>query len=180
MAFISRSFTYLSRRRFIQGVAGTSAVALTSGFSSVARASDMVPFLQASSLLCGIELDRSYIQLGQRIYRALTQGASPQDLKNWQRLIDVLAKLPAQTTEKHLHKKLKFMGPRYLEKARLLARVWYTGRIERKSGPATGTFEVITYDEALVWQACTFTKPPVTCGGHFGYWQHPYSGTGSV
>ncbi|WP_419799320.1 MAG: sugar dehydrogenase complex small subunit [Terasakiella sp.] len=180
MAIISRSFTYLSRRRFIQGVAGSSAAILTSGIPNLAHASDMIPFLKASSLLCGIELDRSYIQLGERIYRALTHGARPQDLKYWQRLINVLAKLPIKTTEKHLHQKLKSMGPHYLEKARLLARVWYTGRIERTTGPGITTFEVITYDEALVWQACTFTKPPVTCGGHFGYWQHPYSGTGDV
>ncbi len=29
----------------------------------------------------------------------------------------------------------------------------------------------ISYDEALTWQACTFTKPSATCGGPFGYWQ---------
>ncbi len=31
----------------------------------------------------------------------------------------------------------------------------------------------ISYDEALTWQACTFTKPSATCGGPFGYWQDP-------
>ncbi len=31
----------------------------------------------------------------------------------------------------------------------------------------------ISYDEALTWQACSFTKPSATCGGHFGYWQDP-------
>lgn len=31
----------------------------------------------------------------------------------------------------------------------------------------------INYDEALTWQACSFTKPSATCGGPFGYWQDP-------
>lgn len=31
----------------------------------------------------------------------------------------------------------------------------------------------ISYDEALTWQACSFTKPSATCGGPFGYWQDP-------
>jgi len=180
MTFDRRSLSKLSRRRFMIGAAGASALISMPVASAFSKTADFVAFLKASSVLCGMELDRSYVQLGNRIWAAVTQGANQRELKHWQRLIDVLSKLPAETSEKRLHAKLGVMGPGYLEKAQLLARVWYTGRIARKNGANTTTFEVIDYDDALVWRACSFTKPPVTCGGHFGYWQHPYSGTGGA
>nr|WP_230989670.1 sorbitol dehydrogenase family protein [Devosia faecipullorum] len=42
---------------------------------------------------------------------------------------------------------------------------WYTGVAETKGGD-----EVVTYTEALMWEALDFTKPMGWCGGETGYW----------
>jgi hypothetical protein len=41
------------------------------------------------------------------------------------------------------------------------------------SGVAGGATVSETWDDALAWKACTFTKPPATCGGQTGYWAKP-------
>ena len=33
--------------------------------------------------------------------------------------------------------------------------------------------KVATFDQALVWNALTFTKPWAECGGETGYWSNP-------
>ncbi len=167
----------VSRRRFMQTSA--SGFCTTLFFSSTqvwAAETQIDTFMKASSVLSGIELDRSYIQLGEHIWSALSRNATKKDLAQWNRLIQEMAKLPLSSSETRIKRKLKAMGIPYNNKAKKLARVWYTGRIWHPKGPNKGFYEVIDYDDALVWQACTFTKPPTTCGGHFGYWQHPYSG----
>jgi hypothetical protein len=45
---------------------------------------------------------------------------------------------------------------------------WYSGLYDTGSGPAVATF-----DQALVWNALTFTKPFAMCGGETGYWSEP-------
>ncbi|MBF0679485.1 MAG: hypothetical protein IR164_11170 [Devosia sp.] len=42
---------------------------------------------------------------------------------------------------------------------------WYTGVAEIASGE-----EVVTYPEAMMWNALDFTKPMGWCGGETGYW----------
>lgn len=42
---------------------------------------------------------------------------------------------------------------------------WYSGTYDAASGTVTQT-----WTGALAWKACTFTKPPATCGGPTGYW----------
>jgi len=168
----------MSRRGVLKGIGGMSAILFMPTSRSFASLplTDMERFLKTTSVLTGITLDKSYIQLGNRIWYALTHNATAGELKNWMRLIDQVAALPLGTGEKRINQTLLRMGPGYVKKARLTAKVWYTGRIKITSGPRKGEIDVIDYDDALVWQACTFTKPPVTCGGHFGYWQHPYTG----
>ena len=46
---------------------------------------------------------------------------------------------------------------------------WYSGRYPSGSGMA-----VIDLNQALVWTALDFTKPPGVCGGETGYWAEPY------
>jgi hypothetical protein len=41
------------------------------------------------------------------------------------------------------------------------------------SGVPGGATVSETWDDALAWKACTFTKPPATCGGQTGYWAKP-------
>jgi hypothetical protein len=45
---------------------------------------------------------------------------------------------------------------------------WYSGLYETGKGQAVATF-----DQALVWQALTFTKHWGECGGDTGYWANP-------
>lgn len=52
--------------------------------------------------------------------------------------------------------------------AKSIIAAWYTGIVEAPSGP-----ELVTYSEALVWNAMRYTKPPGECGGRTGYWADP-------
>ena len=45
---------------------------------------------------------------------------------------------------------------------------WYTGESPDPDDP-----EVLTYTEALIWQAMDYTKPLAVCGGGVGYWGEP-------
>ena len=42
---------------------------------------------------------------------------------------------------------------------------WYSGVFNTAAGPAVATF-----DQALLWNALTYTKPFGECGGDTGYW----------
>jgi hypothetical protein len=48
---------------------------------------------------------------------------------------------------------------------------WYSGLYDTATGPAVAGF-----NEALLWNALDFTKPPGTCGGETGYWADPPQG----
>ncbi len=52
--------------------------------------------------------------------------------------------------------------------ANAIVAAWYSGVCNAKSGQA-----VATYDQALMWNAMTFTKPLGECGGDTGYWSDP-------
>ncbi len=45
---------------------------------------------------------------------------------------------------------------------------WYTG-----VSPNPDDLAVLTYTDALVWQAMDYTKPMAYCGGTMGYWAEP-------
>ncbi|SMC40348.1 sugar dehydrogenase complex small subunit [Primorskyibacter flagellatus] len=47
---------------------------------------------------------------------------------------------------------------------------WYTG-----VSPDQDDFQVVTYTDALIWQAMDYTKPMAYCGGEVGYWADPPS-----
>ncbi|GAB5471466.1 MAG: hypothetical protein Kilf2KO_44960 [Rhodospirillales bacterium] len=49
-----------------------------------------------------------------------------------------------------------------------LLTAWYTGAIE-----SDGTWQLVTYRDALIWQVLTFAHPLGLCGGAFGSWGHP-------
>ncbi|NVK17540.1 MAG: hypothetical protein HWE30_02465 [Methylocystaceae bacterium] len=177
MSVKSRSKLKVTRRHVIAGMASVPFMASFKPNLALANASKMDQFIYASSILCGIPMDKSYIQLSHQIWQALTLNATDKDMREWTKLIDKVSSLPANANSARINKTLRLMGRGAHQKARLMAKVWYTGRIARPLlNSKLTTFEVINYDEANVWIACDFTKPPVTCGGHFGYWQHPYTG----
>jgi len=45
---------------------------------------------------------------------------------------------------------------------------WYSGLYDTGQGKAVAGFE-----QALLWKALTYTKPPSDCGGEMGYWSQP-------
>jgi hypothetical protein len=48
---------------------------------------------------------------------------------------------------------------------------WYSGVV------SNGREDVVaTFNDALVWNALTFTKPFANCGGETGYWSQPPAG----
>jgi len=74
-----------------------------------------------------------------------------------------LATLAARTPPGQLDAALRSAG---LERtAEIVVTALYTGTVE---GPK-GTI-VVSYDQALIWQACGWTKPNAFCGGPTNYW----------
>lgn len=119
-------------------------------------------FLVLSSKLTGIPLDNSYIELGNRIWTALTPtAAAEKDLRE----LFFFMRMGKEDWETYIKatKKNVLAGK--------VALIWYTGAVDFTA--TTGGERVITYDNALAWRACTFTKPPANCGGPFGYWHDP-------
>lgn len=165
-----------SRRQFIAGSAAVMAVPVLPISQAKAAADPLIlTFLRVSSLLTGIDLDRSYIQLGEELLTAIIKS-EPGAEATRKALFDLVDGLPSTVSDEDLGAQLENAGIDVLALAQKIARVWYTGMIELPDENGNMVAQVLTYDDALVWQACDWTKPPATCGGNFGYWQNPYSG----
>jgi hypothetical protein len=52
--------------------------------------------------------------------------------------------------------------------ANAIVAAWYSGLCNTATGQAVATF-----DQALMWNAMTYTKPFGVCGGDTGYWSDP-------
>ena len=55
--------------------------------------------------------------------------------------------------------------------AEIVITALYTGVVDTPKGP-----RVLTYDNALIWQALPWTKPNTYCGGITNYWADPPAG----
>ena len=55
--------------------------------------------------------------------------------------------------------------------ANAVVAAWYSGL-----SPLAGAPDVTGFNEALVWDALTYTKPWGSCGGDVGYWGAPPDG----
>jgi hypothetical protein len=74
-----------------------------------------------------------------------------------------IAALAASTPPEQLDAALKSAG---LENAaEVVVVALYSGTVDTPKGPV-----VISYDQAIVWQACGWTKPNGFCGGSTNYW----------
>ena len=83
-----------------------------------------------------------------------------------------IARLAINTPPGQLDAALKAAG---MERtAEIVVAALYTGTVD---GPK-GTI-VISYDQALVWQACGWTKPNAFCGGQTNYWADAPAGVTS-
>lgn len=59
-------------------------------------------------------------------------------------------------------------GEDHPQLANEIVAAWYTG-----VSPDPASEEVVTYTEALMWPAMSYTKPMGYCGGAMGYWADP-------
>lgn len=155
-----------TRRELLAGLAGATALAALPGASAAAASAtaSAMPdtFLAASSKLCGITLDKSYIQLANTIWQALTAQGD----RDFLHICRIAAAAPDDATLERKLVNSKTLWP----KTEALISAWYTGMVPAGATAAAGS-KVLTYDEALAWTVCQdFTKPPATCGGPFGYW----------
>jgi hypothetical protein len=124
---------------------------------------DLQHFLALSSLLTGYaSLDAASASAYLKVFRddADRSGALDELLarvgvggKNSPASLDDLAKRGA------------FSDPESLALTSQILSVWFSGTVFGKDGMTTQTWQ-----GALAWDVCTFTKPPATCGGLTGYW----------
>jgi hypothetical protein len=159
-----------TRRAVLAGLAGATALAalpvtVSAGIAPVAApmpAEMPASFLTASSKLCGLPLDKSYIELAGTIWKTLTASGD-------QTFLEVCRIAAAAPDEAALRRAL-VDSSKYWPATKALISLWYTGMSpDRGENPKVS--KVVTYNDALAWTVCSdFTKPPATCGGPFGYW----------
>lgn len=140
--------SYMVSRRVLLRTGGLAASALALG-SAVPRptyaatAPSLNAFMTMSQKLTGrSSLDRD---MGQAILDAFVTTGQTDDL----------AALAADPDP----------GRSRLKIANAVLAAWYSGL-----SPVPGATEVTGYNEALVWDALSYTKPPGSCGGETGYW----------
>jgi fructose 5-dehydrogenase small subunit len=97
--------------------------------------------------------------------RALSAAVGPANLAR-------LAALAARTPPSQLDAALESAG---LERtAETVVVALYTGTVETSKGTV-----VVSYNQALIWQACAWTKPNALCGGATNYWASAPAGVTS-
>ncbi len=158
-----------ARRDILKGLAAATVVSAIPDSGAATELVSIDRFLKVSSLVTGIPLDKTYTQLAEIIWDAILRMEDDAGKAEWGDVILRLEDLKDDTSEEQM---LSALGGQLIAKARELARIWYTGTIIRKDKSKL----ILTYDDALVWRACDWTKPAATCGGKFGYWAHPFRG----
>jgi fructose 5-dehydrogenase small subunit len=83
-----------------------------------------------------------------------------------------LATLATRTPPSDLDAALKSAGLEQTAETVVIA--LYTGTVETPKGAV-----VVSYNQALVWQACAWTKPNALCGGATNYWASAPAGVTS-
>ena len=189
----------ISRRNILKSfalLASAPSLSLTliSSPSMAARHQGVESFLSLSSLLTGVKLDLSYLQIGQDILQLLKldyqfnlqyeslllsfESQSQADQVN-----------PDTLSQSHASPVKKILKAWYLSQVNLTEKDRFNPLVQKLcpnlreplAGVSTPQDEArmqqeiigqINYDEALTWQACHFTKPAATCGGPFGYWSY--------
>jgi len=144
------------RRRLLQGLAAlVGSGYLPRGLAQSAPAAlSTASFKALSTTLTGFAYGDSAVAGG--LLRALTAAIGATSLAR-------IAKLSASTAPERLDEALKSAG---LDKAAEVVLVaLYSGVVQTGKGPV-----VITYDQALAWQAVPWTKPNAQCGGMTDYW----------
>ncbi len=144
------------RRRLLQGLAALAGSGyLPVGLAQGAPAAQSTAGFKAmSTTLTGFAYGDSAV--AGALLRALTAAVGATSLAR-------IAKLSTTTAPERLDDALKSAGLEKAAQAVLVA--LYSGVVQTSKGPV-----VITYDQALAWQAVPWTKPNAQCGGMTDYW----------
>jgi hypothetical protein len=143
----------VTRREVLKGLAALA----TSGWIPPALAQGALAppqFKALSDALAGYAYSDPAI--ASALLRALTQVVGRSTLAR-------LAKIAANTPAPQLDAAISAAGLAAAAEAVVIA--LYTGTVETTRGP-----RVVSYDQALVWQALPWTKPNAFCGGETNYW----------
>jgi len=147
-----------SRRALLQGIAAFAASGwLPRSMAQSAPAIAPKTFAAASLAYTGYTFDDPRVATAMLNALNATVGAGN---------LGKLAALAARTPPGQLDAALQAAGLQ--RTAEVVVTALYTGTVE---GPK-GTI-VVSYDQALVWQACGWTKPNAFCGGSTNYWANP-------
>lgn len=173
-----------ARRKTLKQLAATAALSvlpLSACSTSPSRENHHDSFLEISHFLTGIELDSSYLQLSYDIWYLLSLDATFH--QRYLSLYDAYQQhkdaMQIDSTQQPLVQKI--LNAWYLSQVELQYRDLTNPRVlhicgnlrqENLTQYHSGDIIIgqISYDEALTWHACSFTKPSATCGGTFGYW----------
>ena len=152
----------LSRRTVLRCAAALVACGLGARWVGAANAEltqiEMDEFLAAASVLCG--LDAYDAEKGKPYWDYFKADKTLPDLT---KLVDLMETTPPDKIKQQLA--AAHLGPL----AGAIVAAFYSGQLANGD-----TMQVVTYWDALVWQAVkSFTKPPGICGGVFGYWADP-------
>lgn len=144
------------RRRLLQGLAALAAAGyMPAGFAQAAPATlTAANFAKMSTTLAGYAYGDPAV--ANALLRALTTAIGASNLAK-------IANLAATAAPAELGAALRSAG---LETAAAnVVTALYSGAVETPKGSV-----VITYDQALAWQAVPWTKPNAYCGGATNYW----------
>jgi predicted ArsR family transcriptional regulator len=149
-----------SRRELLKGLAALAAAGCLPEALAQASGGAGLPAAQFASLSTAIT---GYAYADRRaadaMLRALAQAVGDARLAR-------LARLAAATPAAQLGDALA--AANLQSAAETVVAALYTGVVETPQGP-----RVVSYDQALVWQACGWTKPNAFCGGSTNYWSAP-------
>lgn len=185
----------LSRRQVLKRLALSASLSslplsIFSSPLSAKQSQDIKQFLALSSVITGIKLDQSYLQLGQDLLGLLSLNTPfilqyESLLMNFNQLekSDQLGQEAAQQLNQyHAFPVQAILKAWYLSQVSLTQQDRLNPLVQRLCPNLTNENDIaditphtqligqVSYDEALTWQACVFTKPAATCGGVFGYW----------
>lgn len=142
-----------SRRHFILALAScAAAMASPAGMAAAPppTASQVRQFTALCNALAGTQVTND--ALVAQYLAVLAESLDPPQRD----ALRALAALPADAQQ------TASLAPATREAAELALQLWMSGM--------AGDGRVLTYLDAPVWPALTFTKPPSVCGGAFGYW----------
>jgi hypothetical protein len=144
------------RRRLLQGLAALAGSGYLPGglAQSAPAALSTASFKAMATTLTGFAYGDPAV--AGALLRGLTAAVGAASLAR-------IAKLSASTKPEKLDDALKSAG--LVEAAQAVLVALYSGVVQTSKGPV-----VITYDQALAWQAVPWTKPNAQCGGMTDYW----------